>query len=188
MLAKCRSSTKVGYVFGDHNDAVTTPYDFLLGPPCHLDQQPGGMRAPMPRSSWRPRLLAAATAACLHRIVLAQVGKSFISRSTSSVLLRVLSCYLLITCSLNHKIQLEHSVHLLYVRNLQNESWESEWWYSNPSATLFSCRISFFRGLLLLLLVQRQCSVLLVLRPRYDLIEAQLFESVWSDGNSMFFV
>jgi hypothetical protein len=25
--------------------------------------------------------------------------------------------------------------------------------------------------------------VLLVLRPRYDLKEAQLFESVWSDGN-----
>jgi hypothetical protein len=51
MLAKCRSSTKVGYMFGDHNDAVTMPYFFLLGPPCHLDQQPGGMRAPTPRPS-----------------------------------------------------------------------------------------------------------------------------------------
>jgi hypothetical protein len=30
--------------------------------------------------------------------------------------------------------------------------------------------------------------MLLVLRPRYDLKEAQLFQSVWFDGNSMFFV
>jgi hypothetical protein len=27
----------------------TTPCDFLLGPPCCLDQHPGGMRASLPR-------------------------------------------------------------------------------------------------------------------------------------------
>jgi hypothetical protein len=70
---------------------MSTPCAFLPGPPCHPDQQLGGMRAPLPRPSWWPRLLAVAAAACLHRLVLLQGGTSFISRSSSSVFLGVLS-------------------------------------------------------------------------------------------------
>jgi hypothetical protein len=69
----------------------TTPCDFLLGPPCCLDQT-AGRHASTPASTLLTTKVAAAAATCLHWLVLAQVGKSFICRSTSSVLLCVLSC------------------------------------------------------------------------------------------------